>query len=498
MIKRSFLLIFVLICFVGTLSAQNGKRKYEPRGEVYHSEDTNVVKGKYGIGWVRSHLFDDWFFQFQGGGQLYYGTDDREGPFGDRLTGNAEFNIGRRIFPMFGFRVGLGYGYAHGFLTKEHYDQNRGAILAHGYTGQCGTDPVRGSLGGYYWNYNDDLLIQKWKYFYFGGDVFLDLGILKGTENYNPDRHWNHILYAGVHTKYALSETDTTNHRTEAHLGYICKYNFNRNWSIYADVRASAIERLFDREWVPGLESAGAALDGILNAHIGITYKFHIRTPEERNEFRAIEQSDGEMRNVVHFMYVKMQDTNFVVMSDTLVSGTRYDSIPTQGMLDTLNWLNNDINMWIAAINALNGKDGDLDTNMLGLLLPYEQLFFERDKWDILPSEEAKIAKMAEIMERFPDTKYILIGSADSKTGTPQRNDFLSHVRADVVYNALVDQYGIDPSRLDKEFKGGILEYTPFELNRSTVILMDHPYVRRVFEEMVKKGKAGGMDVEIK
>lgn len=496
MIKRSFLLIFVLICFVGTLSAQNGKRKYEPRGEVYHSEDTNVVKGKYGIGWVRSHLFDDWFFQFQGGGQLYYGTDDREGPFGDRLTGNAEFNIGRRIFPMFGFRVGLGYGYAHGFLTKEHYDQNRGAILAHGYTGQCGTDPVRGSLGGYYWNYNDDLLIQKWKYFYFGGDIFLDLAIFRGSESYDPYRRWNNIIYMGAHNRYALSERDTTNHRTEGHIGYVAKYNITPNWSIYADARLSFIERLFDREWMPELESAGVGLDAVANLQIGITYKFNYRTREDRDRFKTKDPAERESNVVTHFFYVKLRDSNFVSTIDTTITETLYDTVPTADMMDTLFWLTNDINRWQSLLDNRGKVDG-LDTNTLGLILPYEQVFFERDKWDILPSEATKIEKMAQIMNIYPETKFILIGSADSKTGTVKRNIFLGHVRADVVYNSLVTEYGIDSTRLSREYLGGILDYMPYELNRSTVILMDHPYVRRMFEQMKAQGKAGGREVKM-
>ena len=497
--KSRLLILFaaaMLVC--STAMPQVNKDRYTPRGDIYHAEDTVVVRGEKGVGWVRSHLFDDWFFQLQGGGQLYYGTDDREGLFEDRITGNAEFHIGRRIFPMFGFRAGLGYGYAHGFLTKEHYNDNRHSILVHGFSGQCGTDNDGNEYGGYYWNYNDKLLIQKWKYFYFGGDLFMDLALLRGSRNYNPNRRWNNILYLGVHTKYALSETDTSNHRTEGHIGYIAKLNVTRNWSIYADARLSFIERTFDREWVPGLESAGVGLDKIGNLHLGIIYKFHYRTQDERDRFKLLEADNeelGKKSSGAHFFYVKVHDTNIVSITDTTFIGTLHDTIPTPGMLDTIDWLMNDIARWQSLFDG--GQDDGLDTNLLALLLPYEQVFFERDKWDILPTEAAKIAKMAQIMNTYPDTKYILIGSADSKTGTVKRNIFLGHIRADVVYNSLVTEYGIDSTRLSREYLGGILDYKPYELNRSTVILMDHPYVRKFFNEMKAKGQAGGREVEV-
>lgn len=488
-------MLFITLC--GTTMSQNDKDSYIPRGDIYHAEDTSVVNGTKGVGWVRSHLLDDWFLQMQGGGQLYYGTDDREGLFLDRLTGNAELHFGRRIFPMFGFRLGLGYGYAHGFLTREHYNQYRNSIISHGYSGHCGNDATGHPYGGYYWDYRNDnnLLIQRWKYYYFGGDLFMDLALFQGAKHYDPYRHWNNIVYAGVHTKIAQSETDTSNHRTEGHIGYIGKYNFNPNWSIYADARLSFIERLFDREWLPGLESAGVGLDVVCNLQIGVIYKFYARTKKQRDSFRNMDDVVIDNKVTSHFVYIRMQDSNFVFIKDTTITELRHDTVPTPGMIDSLNWLPRDIARWSSLIDNSNGDD--LDSNILGLLLPYEQIFFERDKWDILPSEVAKIEKMAKIMYTYPDTKYILIGSADSKTGTVKRNIFLGHVRADVVYNSLVNEYGIDSTRLSREYHGGILEYMPYELNRSTVILMDHPYVRRVFEEMKSKGVAGGQEVEI-
>lgn len=489
MSKRVCLLL-VLLSFGLTLRAQEDDIEYIAFGRALQAADQDVVKGENSVGWVRSHFLDDWFLQVQGGGQLYYGTDDSKGPFKDRLTANYEFQVGRRIFPMFGFRVGAGFGKARGFLLKDNLIQNK-----NGGIGECGTDANGLPLGGYYWDYNDDLLIQKWSYWYFGGDIFLDLALFRGTEGYNPEKKFNNIVYLGVHTKFSQSETDDKNHRTEAHLGYICKYNFNRHWSIYGDARLSAMERLFDREWIQSIESPGFNVDKIFNLHVGLQYKFYIRSEEERNKFTrrqkvVIDQKVKTISTTVHKIDTVYSVTHF----DTLVS---YD---IQNIMSPDMQRANDSLLALIKANEEAGRqkwDEALKEILLNQLLPYEMVFFELDRWDVLPEEEVKIAKMATIMKAFPEEKFILTGSADSKTGTVARNQFLSEHRADTVYSVLVNKYGVNPDQLTRNYLGGILEYQPFVLNRTTVIIMDNPIVAKAFEEMKKEGRAGGGEVKI-
>jgi outer membrane protein OmpA-like peptidoglycan-associated protein len=323
----------------------------------------------------------------------------------------------------------------------------------------------------------------------------MDLAIFRGSSYYNPEKKWNNIIYGGAYTKFGLSEDNIRNHRTEAHLGYICKYNFTRNWSIFGDFRLSFMERLFDREWVGAVEAEGFGVDNVLNAQVGILYKFHVRTKEERDSFVRKEQgTDTVVTGVTHFTYVKMEQTYSLSVIDTII---HYEQVnmPTPEMQKKIQDLRDSID----ADNARRKNrlvDQPLDSILINQLLPYEMVFFELDKWDILPSEEMKIDKMSRIMKAYPNEKFVLTGSADSKTGTPKRNDFLSHNRADIVYNKLVNEYGIPESQLSRVYLGGILDYKPFYLNRCTVIIMDHPLVEKAFNEMKAAGQAGGGEVK--
>ena len=482
--KTSRFLTSIILLITVTVAAQGQNDRYVATGRAMHADDTAIVRGQKGVGWVRSHFFDDWFIQVQGGGQLFYGFDDTEGPFKDRLTGIGEISIGRRIFPMFGFRANLGYGYAHGFLKREHYDP---IIIDYGLSGRSGNDEAGNPLGGYYWVYDDNLLIQKWKYHYMGLDLFIDMDLFRGSDSYNPEKLFNNILYAGFNTKFAHSETDTVNHRSEAHIGYICKCNINQNWSITADFRGSMVERLFDREWVPKYEKVYDIADFIFSVQVGVTYKFHIRTPEERDIFVVTDEYEEKNATIQYITYFMNADTFQLHVVDTLLKYRQVNN-PTPRTRIIIDSLQNHLDSALLA-NKQRVWNQPLDSILLNNLLPYEMIFFEKDRWDITPTEEMKIEKMARIMKAYPTESFILTGSADSKTGTPYRNDFLSHNRADVVYNILVEEYGIEPERLKREYLGGILEYQPFQLNRCTVIIMDHPTVKAAFESMKQTGK---------
>lgn len=503
--KMKKIAIFILLATVGmTVWAQEeneilrAKQEYFDTVTLYNAEDPEVVIGKHGNGWLRSYLFDNWFIQAQGGGQLYYGTEDRKGLFKDRLTANGEMYVGRRLFPMLGFRAGGGYGYAHGFLSKDTYNANRQILLDHGFSGRCGNDENGDPLGGYYWQYDADstLLIQKWKYWYVGFDVFMDLDFLRDIRYYNPDKNWTHVVYAGVNTKFAQSETDTTNHRSEMHLGYICRYNFNRNWSIYGDLRGSLVERLFDREWAGGtIEPVVGIGDFVLNAQVGVAYHFHFRTEEQRRDLKTFNNPTGAIDTSHYFSYHRMSTSRYLVIEDSINDCYKDTVMPPPEKRAFIERLENELNDMIAR-DKLVARDMKLNEILRSNVLPWEMVFFELDRWDIQPSEEQKIAAMARVMKVYPNETFILTGSADSKTGTVNRNWFLSHNRADVVYHKLINKYGVNPDQLKRVYLGGILDYEPYQLNRCTVIIMDVPNVQKAFEEMKASGGVGSGNIE--
>lgn len=103
MFKKTIILLSLVVSGL-TLNAQNVFQ------ERHNHADTIQQQGKHHIGWLRSHIMDNWIIGLQGGGQLYCGYEDFKGPLGSHLTGNVEGYLGRWIFPMMGLRAVGGYG----------------------------------------------------------------------------------------------------------------------------------------------------------------------------------------------------------------------------------------------------------------------------------------------------------------------------------------------------------------------------------------------------
>lgn len=506
---KRFVLLFILLSGAAqTVNAQIDTL-FDRKASTVYADDEGIVKDM-GI-FVRSHFLDNWFAAVQVGGNLYGGFQDYRGPlFGKNpitdghLTYSAEIKAGRWVYPALGYRLGLGVGTMHGFLSRQTYNDYLTSIAIHGGQGQAQPGYV-----GYYWEYDNDLLIQRWKY----GCGILDIMVkLISADGYQKNRRFTPILYAGAGFHLAFSEPSDESMRgerqerigSEIHGGLILNYRFNDNWCAYLDARASILTGTFDREFVAGAELPVLNEDFPIYCQLGVSRHFHFRNETQRTKWdkmdeviddqRVERRRQGVFEMITHtynFATVNYVDTLFSY--DTINDfSPEYDSLllrrARQHVQDQIDSLRRAFDR--------DCQDAGLDDILGRRLLPYEMVFFELDKWNILKEEDIKIRKMASVMKAFPNYQFLLIGSADSKTGTVKRNDFLSVNRSDVVYNQLVYKYEVNPAQLKRVYMGGILDFDPFELNRATVIIMDHPKVMEEFNKLKAQRQAGGSTVE--
>lgn len=513
--KKHIIILLAFISLVFTAAAQQ-----EIRNTLI---DTLNKSGQHNVGWIRSHSLDNWNISVSGGGHLYYGFEDLKGGLFRRVTPQVELHLGHWVFPVVGIRGVIGTGSARGYISKESYLRNR-SILTADY-GNCwgpssntlisGTDTIRGSLGGYYWpmDNNDNLFVQKWKYIYAGLDLMVNLSYMKKYERIKIDSTWQHIVYVGFNVRAGISEDNpekfsnrigysadfgtfkNTNLAAEGHLGYIVRYSLTPHFGVQAEARLSVMEGNFDRERINGVELFSPDFEFSIMG--GLSYDLNFRSEKKRRDYYVekgiVPYNSTDLPKYV--AYIQQEDLDVVRYTD-LITITYYDTIDDSISIKILDTIITRYEATSPLVTNYIPDDESFDSIMLKRMLPYEMVFFDLDKWDIRPKEEMKIAKMARLMKAYPDKIFYLYGSADSKTGTVKRNDFLSKNRADIVYNRLILEYGIPETQLKREYLGGILDYDPFILNRTTVIIMDHPAVRKAFEEMKSKRKAGGNVVE--
>ncbi len=81
----------------------------------------------------------------------------------------------------------------------------------------------------------------------------------------------------------------------------------------------------------------------------------------------------------------------------------------------------------------------------------------------ITDTEMVNVYNIAEWMKANPDQNVAIVGYADKDTGTSDYNMGLSKRRAQAVYDALTNKYGINPDRLAIQAEGSNVQ--PYDIN---------------------------------
>ena len=91
---------------------------------------------------------------------------------------------------------------------------------------------------------------------------------------------------------------------------------------------------------------------------------------------------------------------------------------------------------------------------------------------DVVNRELVNLETVAKMIKATPGKKYNVVGYADQQTGTPTINAQLAQGRSQNVYDILVNKYGVSPSQLVKDSKGGVdyMYFNDEQLSRSVII----------------------------
>lgn len=105
-------------------------------------------------------------------------------------------------------------------------------------------------------------------------------------------------------------------------------------------------------------------------------------------------------------------------------------------------------------------KDVPLQPMETGVTVVLKNIFFDFDKYDLLPESRVELERLTQLLVKNPKMKIEIGGHTDNK-GTREYNQKLSENRAKAVYDYLI-QHGIDKTRLS--YKGYGLE-KPIDTN---------------------------------
>ena len=332
--------------------------------------------------------------------------------FGDS---DAKQSFGKRIAPVVDVSVGKWFTPVIGARLTYSGLQAKGATLfstGHHSTGKMFRD-------GYY--------SQKWDMMHLHGELMLNLSDL--FCGYKEDRVYSVIPYAGVGWMRAWSRPKTD--EIAGTVGLINRFRLSSALDLNVEARGTLVKDGFDSE------IGGIFKEGLAAVTVGLTYKFKQRGWKYATVAPSVSMTQGEIDE----MQRKMRDLN-----------------------DQNAKLQNEL-------TAEHNKPKSTTIVEKQVSLVPSITVFPIGKSELSKADRVNLGFMAKAMKETKKS-YTLCGYADKATGSAQTNEKLSKARAQAVYDVLTKEYGVDPSQLTIDYKGGVdnMFYNDTDLSRVVIV----------------------------
>ena len=219
-------------------------------------------------------------------------------------------------------------------------------------------------------------------------------------------------------------------------FGIQAVYNITPQWSIYAEPGLSIQPKYYNPD-----KKKDAALSGYLTAGITYTFKEQFKGASKTVSAAEMELVQSQLRS--------MNEEN-------------------ANLRKQVNALEEEKRNRPAAVAPTAPAD-----NKLQDATEYVA-FFNINKAYLSDKEAVNLEAYANLIKKYPENKFIITGYADKQTGSAEFNERLSKLRAEAVYNTLVDKYGVNKNQLTMEYKGGVdtmFRENP-RLSRASIIQM--------------------------
>ena len=187
---------------------------------------------------------NNWFVSASAGPQILFSDHDKQINFGRRISPALDIAVGKWFKPWVGARL------MYSGLSVKGATQNG----AH----TTGEDIKEKPQSGYWLEY------QKFNMYHIHADALFDLTNV--FDEYNPERFYNCIVYAGIGVAGTGEEPTSTS--VAGDFGVLNTFRLNQNWGLNVDLRGILVSDSFDGE-------EGGRSEGLLNLTIGVTYIFN-------------------------------------------------------------------------------------------------------------------------------------------------------------------------------------------------------------------------------
>lgn len=390
---------------------------------------------------------DNWFIGIHGTAIGQLGENIRPRDFFPSVRFGGALSVGKWFSPQVGIRLMGGYNRLAGKADKEFMNQSIPAGYPDAYNG-APLSPARQQemaarrdqiIGKGFYSFSNaygfvDALFNLNSIFKpykestrFNVNLFFGLGYIHSLD-YDMDKinSWRNVSEGGqfLSGQYFSGELESRRDFLGVRAGVNLAYALCNALDLTFDAGVMATNDGFN------LKRYDDLYDGYVQCNLGLVYHFKDQYGDRR------------------FKYIRASDADIL-----------------GGYKDRLNQALADL----AAAKAAQ-KDKYQQTRLLDMTVS-----FFIDRYDITDVQKPNVAAVANYMKSHPEVKVTICGFADVETAYPAYNLRLSERRVNAVYKMLTEEYGVDGSRLTKDFKGDTVQ--PYKLknewNRVVVFYVD-------------------------
>lgn len=393
---------------------------------------------------VSSPLGQNWELSVGLGAQFYMGESDYRANFLDWWKFPAiDVNLSKWVTPIFGFGIDLG-----------------GGAMRHLYP--AGKD-VTFSKAGDALDAKSGLPVAKgW---FLNPNFHLNINVVNLFAGYRPDRKYNLIAEVGAGAAITLSNPKTVwattmnaRLRNQISLTEKLKLDITLGGAFVGDDFDGESYATSVANGTPVQDNIG--LDGLFAATAGVTYAFNFSKKAAAAGAIASAAAAGAW---VSMADVEEEKKAEVAAEQAKVAEAAEDNAKKDAELAAAKKAAEDAEAARAAAEkaladaqANANKYGDLDVNAYVNYLIGSSTISNR--------EMINVENVAKLISAMPNQKFIITGYADKATGSAKRNAKLAQARAEAVYKALTQKYGVNADQLTVESKGGV---APFLFNEN-------------------------------
>lgn len=410
--------------------------------------------------------FDNWFFGAGAGIQEYHGNELVKSARWNPLAPNVSLEVGKWIIPDLSVSLFV-QGYQMNSQAKYHLNPYI----------DWSTDTT---ADGYYRIHAPAIGV--------GGLVTLDwTNFLRGYERGRARRfHFDtpiglgYMVNFGERKNFRRSSEQPFNQELYATLGIQLNYRIANHIILTGNARTSITRQSFD--YTP-YDNTYSNIDMMLAVNLGIRIDLF-------KEVYLTNRDGTYLQEINHHFIPIPSEKVYQDMQDKLRELLdNYEQQKKQMGQDSalMAKLRHEID---SLSNLMNETEGADIVHQLYTLIQSKNrrsavVYFQLDRFDLDLNALKILDRFAEQINKMPeDSVFYIIGGADSATGSPQHNWWLSNRRCESIYRALTKYFGVNPRQLQLYPLGGISEYHPYELNRIGIVTLKTEDVTGVMESL--------------